>query len=103
MDNEDGEDITKEFLEACRRNFNFTHMRNLILHFLELKLGEIVKHENFKLVDSMSATELLDPKMDSGMFPIKESLSLSDLIKVIIFLKHKMNIFFVKINILSPP
>ncbi|KAG7400755.1 N-alpha-acetyltransferase 35 NatC auxiliary subunit [Phytophthora boehmeriae] len=33
----------------------------------ELKVGQLVHEEDFKLFDSMSALELMDPKMDSGM------------------------------------
>ncbi|DBA01367.1 TPA: hypothetical protein N0F65_001606 [Lagenidium giganteum] len=33
----------------------------------ELRVGEIVHVNNFNLFDSMSALELMDPKMDSGM------------------------------------
>ncbi|ETM34217.1 hypothetical protein L914_18662 [Phytophthora nicotianae] len=33
----------------------------------ELKVGQLVHEDDFKLFDSMSALELMDPKMDSGM------------------------------------
>ncbi|KAE8902329.1 hypothetical protein PF005_g1062 [Phytophthora fragariae] len=33
----------------------------------ELKVGQLIHEEDFKLFDSMSALELMDPKMDSGM------------------------------------
>lgn len=33
----------------------------------ELKVGQLVHENDFKLFDSMSALELMDPKMDSGM------------------------------------
>lgn len=33
----------------------------------ELKVGQLVHAEDFNLFDSMSALELMDPKMDSGM------------------------------------
>ncbi|KAI1719614.1 mak10 subunit, natC n(alpha)-terminal acetyltransferase domain-containing protein [Ditylenchus destructor] len=44
-------DITKDFLQACG----------------ELRLGELAKCDSFNLLSAMSAIELLDPKMDSGM------------------------------------
>ncbi|EGZ29879.1 hypothetical protein PHYSODRAFT_358754 [Phytophthora sojae] len=33
----------------------------------ELKVGQMIHEDDFKLFDSMSALELMDPKMDSGM------------------------------------
>ena len=33
----------------------------------EMKMGEMLKDENFTLEKAMSAMELMDPKMDSGM------------------------------------
>ncbi|CAI5744250.1 unnamed protein product [Peronospora destructor] len=33
----------------------------------ELKVGQLMHEDDFKLFDSMSALELMDPKMDSGM------------------------------------
>jgi hypothetical protein len=33
----------------------------------ELKVGQLLHEDDFKLFDSMSALELMDPKMDSGM------------------------------------
>ncbi|KAG6580309.1 N-alpha-acetyltransferase 35 [Phytophthora cinnamomi] len=33
----------------------------------ELKAGQLIHEDDFKLFDSMSALELMDPKMDSGM------------------------------------
>ncbi|GMF25937.1 unnamed protein product [Phytophthora fragariaefolia] len=33
----------------------------------ELKVGQLIHEDDFKLFDSMSALELMDPKMDSGM------------------------------------
>ncbi len=33
----------------------------------ELALGQLVREEHFSLYDAMTAIELMDPKMDSGM------------------------------------
>lgn len=44
-------DITKEFLNHCE----------------SLDVGELVHDESFGLYDAMSAFEMMDPKMDSGM------------------------------------
>lgn len=42
----------------------------------------MVKSENFNLFEAMSAIELCDQKMDSGMVSIEEELNLSDAIRV---------------------
>ncbi|KAF7638504.1 hypothetical protein Mgra_00002182 [Meloidogyne graminicola] len=44
-------DITKEFLQACE----------------ELELTEFSMSDNFKISQAMSAIEIMDPKMDSGI------------------------------------
>lgn len=52
------------------------------MHFSELQLGEVSRSENFHLGDAMSAIELMDPKMDCGMVPIKKTLGLEKSIEV---------------------
>ncbi|KAI1720527.1 mak10 subunit, natC n(alpha)-terminal acetyltransferase domain-containing protein [Ditylenchus destructor] len=69
----DKKDITKDFLQACG----------------ELRLGELAKCDSFSLLSAMSAIELLDPKMDSGMIRPKrkagkdteDSILLADQVK----------------------
>lgn len=60
-------DITKQFFRATK----------------ELKLGELFHDDLFGLFEAMSAIEMMDPKMDAGMFcnrvyrsPVKFNLSL---------------------------
>jgi len=45
------EDVTQPFLEACQ----------------QLQMGELLHDEVFGLFEAMSAIEMMDPKMDSGM------------------------------------
>lgn len=45
-------DITKEFRTASK----------------ELELGELLHDDSFGLFEAMSAIEMMDPKMDAGMF-----------------------------------
>lgn len=50
----------------------------LLIHiFLELKLGELVRHEVFGLFEAMSAIEMMDPKMDAGMCCNKSTVPLT--------------------------
>ncbi|KAI9738563.1 MAG: hypothetical protein M1834_008067 [Cirrosporium novae-zelandiae] len=51
-------DITKEFLEAAST----------------LKTGQLIKDESFTLFESVSALEIMDPKMDSGFLEPGELL-----------------------------
>lgn len=65
---ESWQDITQEFKDACSK----------------LELGEIIRPNSFTLLEAMSAIELMDPKMDSGLIPLKtnrEILSLDQSIK----------------------
>ncbi|KAI1341668.1 Mak10-domain-containing protein [Xylariaceae sp. FL0016] len=51
-------DITEKFTKAVK----------------SLKLGELAKDEHFTLFESVSALEIMDPKMDSGVLAERESL-----------------------------
>ncbi|KAF2280481.1 amino-acid N-acetyltransferas-like protein subunit Mak10 [Westerdykella ornata] len=51
-------DITEEFTKACSA----------------LKVGQLVKDEHFTLFESVSALEIMDPKMDSGFLQPGETL-----------------------------
>jgi hypothetical protein len=53
-------DITKEFRSSVA----------------QLNLGELIKNEQFTLFEAMSAIELMDPKMDSGMIMKKTNRSI---------------------------
>lgn len=72
-------DITENFFQASKGIF---WGRTKFFKILELALGEIVKAETFNLSDGMSAIELCDQKMDTGMIPINEELDLADIIRV---------------------
>ncbi|KAI6185227.1 Protein MAK10-like protein [Aphelenchoides fujianensis] len=58
-------DITEEFLKATK----------------ELELGEMVMSDAIKLDEAMTAVELMDPKMDSGMVRADPSLGLENGLK----------------------
>lgn len=70
-------DITKEFRAAAK----------------ELELGELLHDDTFGLFEAMSAIEMMDPKMDAGMFirdfaPVR---SYDDLVKVSILQTEKFS------------
>lgn len=56
-------DITEEFLDSVKH----------------LNLGELLKSERFTLLDAMSAIELMEPKMDSGMLIIQTNRQIMNL------------------------
>lgn len=80
-------DITKEFTEAVK----------------ELELGELLHDNLFGLFEAMSAIEMMDPKMDAGMYnrDCKPTRTFDQLVEVIFFHYFKCaNIFLsiLKIN-----
>lgn len=60
------------------RKFCFKHF----ICFLELDRGEIVMHPNYSLSEAVSAIELMDPKMDSGMERPDLTLGLKNALEV---------------------
>lgn len=79
-DETDWQDITAEFKELCG----------------VLDLGELIHDENFGLFEAMSAFEMMDPKMDSGIIgmPTAQENILTSTFKVTDFSnKELLNIF----------
>lgn len=72
------QDITEEFLDSVK----------------QLNLGELLKSERFTLLEAMSAIELMDPKMDSGMLLTKSK-------RKIMNLEQSIKAGLVKINYLE--
>lgn len=72
-------DITQEFRESVKH----------------LKLGELLKTEQFTLLEAMSAIELMDPRMDSGMVLEKAN-------RQILTLEQSVRAGLVKVNQLEP-
>ena len=67
----------------------------------EMKMGEMLMSKNFTLEKAMSAMELMDPKMDSGMSdPPSKSLEETTFAYVFVFLKnlYSLSLFLQKMR-----
>ena len=60
---------------------------------LELEIGEIILHPSYSLSEAISAIELMDPKMDSGMVRPDLSLGLQNALSVSLFWNVSLQIY----------
>lgn len=77
------QDVTQDFRAACqgelRGKTRLLALMLIITHLsryqrADMHHGQMAHAAGFTLLDSMGAIEIMDPRMDSGMFPVPADL-----------------------------